>query len=75
LYNGIYNIEYGLVNGVDGALKTYSKEQKEFDIVWTEFVDPIVGTFQREKFHELYDKFFSLIWTPICHFSHATLCD
>jgi hypothetical protein len=53
LYNGIYNIEYGLVNGVDGALKTYSKEQKEFDIVWTEFVDPIVGTFQREKFHEL----------------------
>ena len=65
LYAGNYNIEYGLVNGADGAFKSYSKDKKQFDVVWVEFVYPIVGKLQREKFHEFYDEKNSPTWTPI----------
>ena len=69
LYAGNYNIEDDLVNGVDGAFKSYSKDKKQVDVVWVEFVDPIVGKLQREKFHEFYDKsFFTKMDTNIsCH--------
>ena len=65
LYARNYNIEDGLVNGVDGEFKSYSKDKKQVDVVWVEFVDPIVGKLQREKFHEFYDEKISPTWTPI----------
>ena len=65
LYAGNYYIEDDLVNGVDGAFKSYSKDNKQVDVVWVEFVDPIVGKLQREKFHEFYDEKNSPTWTPI----------
>ena len=33
LYAGNYNIEDGLVNGADGAFKSYSKDKKQVDVV------------------------------------------
>ena len=63
LYAGNYNIEEILVYGADGAFKSYSKDKKQVDVVWVEFVDPIVGKLQREKFREFYDEKIS----PIFH--------
>ena len=34
LYAGNYNIEDGLVNGADGAFKSYSKDKKQVNVVW-----------------------------------------
>jgi hypothetical protein len=65
LYVGNYNIEDMLVNCVDGAFKGYSKGKNEVDVIWIDFVDPIVGKSQRDKFHDFYDKNISPIWTPI----------
>jgi hypothetical protein len=47
--SGNYNIEDDLVNGVDGALKGYSKGKNEMDVIWIEFVDPVVGKFTKRK--------------------------
>ena len=65
LYARNYNIEDDLVNGADGAFKSYSKDKKQVYVVWVEFVDPIVGKLQREKFHEFYDGKISPTWTTI----------
>ena len=67
LYARNYNIADGLVNGADVAFKNYSKDKKQVDVVWVEFVDPIVGKLQREKFHEFYEEKISPTWTPIFH--------
>ena len=62
LFAGNYNIEDGLVNGVDGAFMCYSKRNKQCDVVWIDFGDENVGKFQRKKIHELYMmKIFQLV--------------
>ena len=57
LFAGNYNIEDGLVNGADGIFRTYTRNKNELDIIWIEFVDPSIGTSQRKRFNELYDKY------------------
>ena len=74
LYAGNYNIEDGLVNGADGAIRSYSYGKKEMDVIWIEFVDPNVGKMQREKFHELYNDNFSPSWTPIFRVAKPLPC-
>jgi hypothetical protein len=43
LYVENYNIADGLVNGVDGTLKVYTKKTTNIDVVWIEFADPSIG--------------------------------
>ena len=74
LYARNYNIEDGLVNGADGAMRSYSYGKKEMDVIWIEFVDPAVGKMQREKFHELYDNNISPSWTPIFRVAKPLPC-
>jgi hypothetical protein len=35
------------------------------DVIWIDFVDPIVGKSQRDKFHHFYEKNISPSWTSI----------
>ena len=45
LHAGNYKIEDGLVNGVDGIFKEYTKKRKDVDVVWIDFADTIIGKF------------------------------
>ena len=65
LYAGNYNIEDGLVNGVDGIFKAYTRKNKDVDVMWIEFTDTIIGQAQRKKHFQLYDKSIQSSWTPI----------
>jgi hypothetical protein len=35
------------------------------DVIWIDFVDPVVAKSQRDKFHDFYEKNISPSWTPI----------
>jgi len=43
LYAWKYNKEDGLVNGVDGIFKSYTKKNKDFDVVWIDFAEATIG--------------------------------
>jgi hypothetical protein len=62
---GNYNIEDGLVNGADGVFKKYTRKSKDIDVIWIDFVDPLIGKEQRNTHLHLYDKDIQLTWTPI----------
>ena len=44
--------------------KIYQKNEN-VDVIWIDFVNLDIGKLQRNKYHQLYDKYISPNWTPI----------
>jgi len=64
-YVGNYNIEDGLVNGVEKIFKRYERKKKDIYVVWTEFVDPTIGRDQSNKHSQLFEKDIGPTWKLI----------
>jgi hypothetical protein len=65
LYVGNYNIDDGLVNGVEGNFKRYTNNNNGLDIVWIEFSTTNIGKYQRTKSPKLYETNILPNLTPI----------
>lgn len=64
IYSTNYGSQDGLVNGVDGIMKAYTKT-KDFDVKWIKFNDSNIGHDQEKKLAFLYIDHISKYWTPI----------
>ena len=45
IYTRNYDSQYGLVNGADGIIKSYTKTS-EVGVIWIKFYDPKIGHHQ-----------------------------
>ena len=61
---GNYNTQDGLVNGLDGIFRAYTKEEN-VDIVCIEFHDPKIGMQQKNRLAQYYNEFTERKWVPI----------
>ena len=61
---GNYDIQDGLVNGVDGKFKAYSKDTDP-DIIWLQFNDPCIGRSQASQLTNLNQTYINNGWVPI----------
>lgn len=58
-----YNIQDGLVNGAEGIfIKSIAFENGAISI---KFIDPVIGTIQREKMVQFYKDGIISTWTPV----------
>jgi hypothetical protein len=68
IYACNYDSQDGLVNGVDGILKGYTKTKK-VDFLWIKFHEPHIGKRQASKLSYLYNSNIASDWTPILRIS------
>jgi hypothetical protein len=64
IYACNYDSQDGLVNGVDGVVKAYTKTNST-DVLWIKFHDPLIGHRQENKLAYLYNLDTPHNWTPV----------
>ena len=68
IYACNYDSQDGLVNGVDGILKGYTKIEK-LDVLWIKFHEPHIGHRQANKLAYQYNSNTTRDWKPILQIS------
>jgi hypothetical protein len=64
IYACNYDSQDGLVNGVDGIIKAYTKTDN-IDVLWIKFHDSLIGHRQANKLAYLYNSDTPHNWTPV----------